>query len=63
MHTGQSGIDLSKYEVHSVAGVLSSFLTELSNPLFTFEMYDLWMATMCTYRGAQVSLVGGIILT
>lgn len=33
-------VELTKYDVHSIAGLLKLFLRELSEPLFTHELYD-----------------------
>ncbi|XP_067643528.1 rho GTPase-activating protein 68F [Eurosta solidaginis] len=33
-------VDLSKVNVHVIAGLLKSFLRDLSEPLLTFELYD-----------------------
>jgi breakpoint cluster region protein len=38
--------DLSKYSVHSIAGVLKLFFRQLPEPLFTFELFDPFMKTI-----------------
>ena len=45
---GKRNINLNDYNIHSAGSLLSQYFSELPNPVFTFEMYDLWMATMCT---------------
>jgi RhoGAP domain/WW domain/Variant SH3 domain len=40
------GLDLSKYQVHSLSSVLKLYLRELSDPLLTFDLYDNWVAAM-----------------
>ncbi len=38
--------DLSKYSVHSVAGVLKLFFRQLPEPLFTFDLFDPFMKAL-----------------
>ena len=42
----ERNVDLSQYDIYSVAGVLYQFFNDLESPIFTFELYDLWIATM-----------------
>ena len=38
-------VDFGKYSEHSISGVLKLWLRELPEPLFTFECYDMCIAT------------------
>ena len=46
MYEEEKQVDLTKMDVHSAAGLLKLFLRELSEPLFTFELYDAFSTAM-----------------
>ena len=49
----EQNIDLTKYDIHAVTGLLKLWLRELAEPIFTFELYDVFLHAMriMDYRG------------
>ena len=44
MEIEECKIDLAQYSIHTVAGLLNAFLLDLDPPLFTYELYDIFIA-------------------
>ena len=41
-------VDLSRYQVHVIAGLFKSFFMELPEPLFTFDLYESFVSAAGT---------------
>ena len=44
-----SSVDLTQDNAVQLAALLKKFLRELPDPLMTFKLYRLWVASQCTY--------------